>query len=131
MRTAFNWIAAVVLVLVSSSSVFAGAKLTAPVYVSTTYRFANGDLGTARNSSDANQLIGCYVYAFASGSAFATCYARDAAGNSGSCTTSVSTLVQAAMSVGTDSYLWFNWNADGSCSEIDVRNNSYEQPKAP
>lgn len=86
-----------------------------------------GFLGTARNSADAVQQIGC----FSSGGS-ATCSGTTATGQSFSCSTSSPTQLAAIHSMTEDSYLLFGWdNATGICEFVYVRNMSYTPPKKP
>lgn len=86
-----------------------------------------GFLGTARNSADAVQQIGCFS---AGGSA--TCSGTTAAGQSFSCSTATASHLAAIHSMTSDSYLLFGWdNATGLCEFVYVRNMSYTPPKKP
>ena len=86
-----------------------------------------GFLGTARNSPDNVQQLGC----FSSGGS-ATCSGTTAAGQSFSCSTSSATQLAAIHSMTSDSYLLFGWdNATGMCEFVYVRNMSYTPAKRP
>jgi hypothetical protein len=110
------------------STAFAGAKQDAPVvywpgaFITVMY----GSLGSARNSADTVQSIGCYTH----GSG-ATCYATDARGQSGSCTTTNAAHLAAIHSMNNDAHLLFAWEngGDGHCEFVIVRNYSYLAPK--
>jgi hypothetical protein len=107
----------------------AGERLPSEVVVAA--GGAHGSFGSVRNSSDADQFIYCSVAGYANGSSNATCGAGDPAGNYGYCVTSNSILVQAAAGLRGDSYLLFQWNANGECTVISTSNGSWGAPKAP
>ena len=111
---------------VFSSVALAGIKSTEQVIIQDTgpKPFAAGDLGYARNTADQVQYIGC-----TSSPTFGICYAVNAAGLSKSCSTTDPTLMALIRSLNGDSYLFFNWNTDGTCRLINVSNNSKFAPK--
>jgi len=121
--------------LLSGGLALAGARYTYPVTVVPGARYAYGSMGSARNSVDTTASIMCYLQAGLSsaGAAFApiaSCSAGDAAGNSGYCSTNEPQFVDAVRNmVGSDSYINFTWNAYGTCTEINVYNGSYFEPK--
>ncbi|QWP75924.1 hypothetical protein J5226_20310 [Lysobacter sp. K5869] len=108
----------------------AGFKQSVPVDIGTNY--AEGNVGYARNSTDAKQSIGCTVYA-TSGAATpsAMCTAANAFGARVSCTTTEAPLVSAAQSAKGDSYIHFMFDAAKKCTEIWVDNDSSYEPKKP
>lgn len=115
--------------LALSVSVFAGLKqnMVVTYWPGTFLDVGYGFLGTARNSADAVQQIGC----FSSGGS-ATCSGTSAAGQSFSCSTAVASDLAAIHSMTNDSYLLFGWdNATGLCEFVYVRNMSYTPPKKP
>lgn len=116
------------LIAVLSGTAYAGLKSTIPVSINTANRTASGALGSARNSADVVQHIGCYTYAMPA-SVTTFCQARDAAGTSVSCSTTAANLVQVVRGMSGDSHLWFSWNAAGTCTEIDLFNVSQAAPK--
>jgi hypothetical protein len=71
------------LALVTSSTVAsAGQTESVPVFVDYSLRTAMGNLGTARNSSDNQQFIGCELQSLATDdNIWVTCEAQDARGN--------------------------------------------------
>jgi len=88
---------------------------------------AYGSLGTARDSADLNQMIGC----LSQGSS-ATCWATNAAGTTVSCSTANAADLAAIHSMNGDSYLLFAWeNGTGNCEWVYVRNQSNYAPKLP
>jgi hypothetical protein len=107
-----------------TSNVFAGTKGTYNVSVSSTS--FNGSLGSARNSADANQQIGCWSYS--SGSGF--CYGKDSTGTTASCSTSDAAMLTAIKSIKGDSYIRVNYSS-GACTNVFVSNFSSFAPKAP
>jgi hypothetical protein len=88
---------------------------------------AYGFLGSARNSVDGTQQLGC----FSRGNT-ATCSGTNAAGTSFSCSTSSASQLAAIHSLNSDAYLLIGWdNATGVCEFVYARNMSYTPPKLP
>ncbi|MFZ5892562.1 MAG: hypothetical protein ACOY0T_16005 [Myxococcota bacterium] len=86
---------------------------------------ARGTLRVARNSADSNQLIGCSVYSYDTGSYSTVCYARDASGATRSCSTGDANMVHVAQSINPASYVYFSINPDASsCDRLIVVNYS-------
>jgi hypothetical protein len=90
---------------------------------------ADGPLGSARNSGDTLQLIGCYTAADAGSGSVGLCHAVDANGVARQCFTYDPQLIATIRSLNGDSDLTFYWNSDGSCSGVSVSNNSVFAPK--
>lgn len=108
----------------------AGSKFTSEVYINQTSKYAQGSLGSARNSADTNQYIGCstsndYVY----------CSARNAAGLWVHCDTYSSGMAATAKSIDSSSHITFYWtggsSTSGACSSLNVAHNSGYAPKEP
>jgi hypothetical protein len=110
---------------------WAGTKGVYSVYVSTTGKYAEGAIGSARNSADAYQQLGCGLTAYSAGTPSGYCYARDASGVSAMCNTSDPGLVAQIQSVSTDGYLRFNWDASGYCTSIFHSKFSSTETKVP
>jgi hypothetical protein len=124
MKLFFTLTTLLTLSFVTTSNVLAGVKGTYNVSVSTTS--FSGSLGTARNSADSNQQIGCWSYD--SGSGF--CYGKDSAGTSKSGTTSNAAMLTSIRSIKGDSYIRVNFSG-GACTSVFVSNYSNLAPKAP
>jgi hypothetical protein len=124
MKLFFMLIVPLTLSFTSISNVFAGTKGTYNVSVSTTA--FSGSLGSARNSVDTNQQIGCWSYS--SGNGF--CYGKDSTGATASCSTSDAAMLTAIKSVKGDSYIRVNYSS-GACTNVFVSNFSSFAPKAP
>lgn len=103
----------------------AGTKCSSPVTVDTASRWARGALGSARNSADGTQSIYCISYSWG----YALCSARDAAGVAGSCGTSDPLYTNLLQSMTPDSYVYFAWDAGGTCTTMVVENESCLDPK--
>jgi hypothetical protein len=116
---------ALALVALAAGNATAGQRLVYPVNVNDTSRFANGAVADARGSADAQQSIGCYHNQYT-----ASCFATTAAGISRSCSTGNAALIEVARSVGPESYIYFQWNTDGTCNYILVENGSRFKPAA-
>lgn len=113
----------------TTATALAGLKINSTVTVNTTSRYATGALGSARNSADSVQYIGCSVTDSA-GSAFVSCSARNSAGRFASCTSSDVGKVSAASSINSDSYIYFRYDSSGVCTYLSVSTFSYYPTKA-
>jgi hypothetical protein len=117
------------LMLVAGGTALAGFKTNIPVVIDLELRNAQGALGTARNTTDALQYIGCTITTD-DGWSLTECVARDAAGVTVSCINGVNTgMRDAALSINGDSFIYFQWDAIGQCTQLVVRNNSWHAPK--
>ncbi len=121
-----------------SASALAGQKLRSDVMVTTDGISINahGAIGTARNSLDANQRIGCVLKAnTASSTLSASCDATSAAGTQAFCITSSPQLIEVIKSIGTDSYISFSYlpsaSSNPTCSQINISDSSVYEPKKP
>ncbi|NVI98489.1 hypothetical protein HV824_10175 [Myxococcus sp. AM009] len=104
----------------------AGEKVNKPVQV--TSEHASGPLGSARNSPDAVQRIGCSITTYAGSAPLLTCFAHSL-NTYGSCTSDDPYLVTTARAINGDSYILFRWNALGRCTSLYVENASAYAPK--
>lgn len=116
---------ALVLVALAAGTATAGQRFVYPVNVNDASRFANGAVADARGSADTQQSIGCYTNQYT-----ASCFATTATGLSRSCSTGNAGLIEMARSVGPESYIYFQWNTDGTCNYILVENSSRFKPAA-
>ena len=115
-----------------STPAFAGKKITENVVVDTVARYAYGSVGSARNSTDQNQWIGCYVIATSTAAnSFGGCSGANSNNTPFSCTVSSNkiALMEAIRSVQGDSRIRVEWDASGNCTRIDVNNDSRREPK--
>lgn len=112
---------------------FAGFKTSYPVVISTTYFWAYGNMGAARNSADTSQRIGCYVWSNpGAGNTTGYCNAYDSGGHFMSCYTTDTNQIATMESASGDSYIYFTANsAGGTCALVEVMNNSEFEPKQP
>src|ERR1043165_3759838 len=106
----------------------AGFKAGFGVTVDQVNGYANGALGTARNSADSNEYLDCYA-TYGTGPA-AYCAARDAAGYVVGCFTSDPNKVAALSSITSNSYISFSFDSSGTCTELAIENTSYYPPMA-
>jgi hypothetical protein len=111
-----------------ATSAFAGEKRDIAVIVDTVNRFAVGSMGTARNSFDGNQNIGCIVHADL-GINIVQCSARNAAGVTRLCNTGNQNLVNAVIGMQSDALISFGWDGDAQCTSIHISNYSIYTPK--
>jgi len=116
--------------LLAATAAWAGYKGTWPVYVDTLNRTAGGSLGSTRNSTDSSQYIGCYTYAYSSGSEYALCIASTSAGAYASCWSSVPQIINVVRSLNGDGYVYFRYDTGGQCTYVEVQNYSTLEPKA-
>ncbi|HEX8822994.1 MAG TPA: hypothetical protein VF794_23905 [Archangium sp.] len=125
--------------LLLSTGALAGAKATSEVVINTTSNAptvtAMGSMGSARNSADATQYIGCQLSTnnVSSGSVTVVCFAKNAAGQYVSCVTTDPNYVNVAQSIQSDSYIRFNYDSSvgSTCTYLLVVQNSYYAPKQP
>jgi hypothetical protein len=107
----------------------AGFKSSFGVTTDPVSRYANGTMGSARASADAVQYMSCYATYASSAGAF--CVARDAAGTTVSCFTSDPNKVAIVSAMTSYSYVYFSYDASGTCTQILVQNSSYYPPMVP
>jgi hypothetical protein len=119
-------------VLVSVSAM-AGKHSNVPVYIwgDSNSGGAWGALGSAYNSSDSNQFIGCQIDS-APGVSVVTCTARAYGGPTASCRSTDAAIVATARAINSDSHIIFWWvEAGGNCRGLIVTNSSEYPPKRP
>ncbi|WP_064749109.1 hypothetical protein [Lysobacter antibioticus] len=113
----------------------AGLKSNVPVTVENNpqgHAFrAYGMVGTARNSADGNQVIGCGISAVGTGSAGAVCEAQNSGGRYVRCITYNAAMVSAAQAVEADSYIEFTFDTQENCTSIYVANSASNAVKQP
>jgi hypothetical protein len=106
----------------------AGERRESWVVVSQTTRNAFGALGGARNAPDNVQFIGCQTRMFG-GRYRMGCVATDSAGVTATCQSTRAEYIALAQSVGTDSWIWFTYDALGNCQDVIISNYSFYEPK--
>ncbi|MFP2895983.1 hypothetical protein [Corallococcus sp. 4LFB] len=121
----------VALVLLAVPVAYAGSKTTFNLNVNATSRYAEGSMGSARNSADAIQRIYCRTFADATYGESMRCFATNAANVTVTCGSSSLTLVRSVQAAGDESYVAFSWDANGVCQTFDVLKGSHLEPKAP
>ncbi|MGN6152258.1 MAG: hypothetical protein ACTHOH_09660 [Lysobacteraceae bacterium] len=110
----------------SAGAAIAGARVGPyTVTINDASRIAYGAFADARASADTQQWIGCNYNAAA-----AFCTATNAAGISRSCSTTNAALIDAIHGISSESYVYFQWNTDGTCSYVLVENSSRFKPAA-
>jgi hypothetical protein len=130
---AFSFFATTFLLLTTSLA-FAGERASSPVYLNGTSRYAGGAQGSARNSPDNLQSIGCQVTAFPGGGAYAayvSCSARDNGGKGAWCYSYDPALVAAGNGISNEDQIAFTWNPDGTCSMLQIYKGSNLETKQP
>lgn len=119
------------LLLAVASYSHAGLRETRTVQINTTSRTASGALGDVRNSSDANQTIGCQRNAIVGSTPAVGCRARAATGGYVGCNSNDPDLISVVGNISSDSYVNFGWDAAGVCTFITIDNDSRWAPKGP
>ena len=99
------------------------------VGIDTVHRHATGAIGSARNSLDSVQYIGCGVTSSVGSPRSGICIARDQNGNMASCWSEDPGVLEALTSLSTDSYVEFHWDDLGSCTTIHLAVLSHLEPK--
>ena len=123
------------LLLVSSASAFAGYKVTANVTVQSN-NIAMGSMGSARNSADSLQYIGCEIYASRSYSNL-YCRARNSANVELNCwqdAAAFDDMRQVVSSITDGSWIRFDATDAAEptkCTFVHVINNSKYAPPQP
>ena len=119
-----------------SQAALAGQKIRSDVMVTTdgTSINAQGSIGTARNSLDGNQRIGCVLKANTTSSTLSgSCDATSAAGAQVFCITNSPQLIEVIKSIGSDSYISFSYvpsaSSNPTCSQINISKSSVYEPK--
>ena len=114
-----------------SSAVQAGEKVYVPVQIWTNPNgeiTAAGSLGSARNTDDDEQDIGCYVEATTSGTT-ASCIARTLKGVEHSCVSTNEHIVKVVAALDGDGLLVFNAREGGECTYVKIGKRSRYEPK--
>jgi hypothetical protein len=115
----------------TSNIALAGEKWTGNIVINTTVPYANGSMGAARNSRDANQNIGCYYTTNGPGHTAGYCWARNADGVHAGCKWFDDPILEKVVATMTsDSFIHFNWDKSTYfCTRITVQNASAYEPK--
>lgn len=118
--------------IVLSAGAYAGAVTVSTVAIDS--QTASGALSQARNASNSSEYIECSSGASSTTNVhYSHCIARDAAGNSFSCTTHNPKLIAVAQSVSEHSFITVYSegrlpNGDRECTHLFVSNSSRYQP---
>jgi hypothetical protein len=112
--------------LLSSHGALAGWKVTTPVTVDNANKRFYGALGSARNSTDGIQDIGC-----ATDHIDGYCSAENSAGTSVYCFSSDPEIMAVMRSIETDSYIYVTHDGAGTCTRVSIAAKSYYAPKNP
>lgn len=116
-------------VLGVSGTALAGYRGANPVYIDFTNRNASASLGGAHNSSDTTSYIEVVIQGTSSETAIF--FARNAANQFAYCFASSPAIISALKSVTDDSYISVSWDANNTCTFVEVRASSYQPPKIP
>jgi hypothetical protein len=111
MKAFLRLVASLALSVALTFPVYAGLKLHREVVVNATS--ISGDIGSARNSVDNVQYIGCNDFG-----ASIHCYGKNAAGLSKSCSSNAVSMIQQVRGLRTNTYLIISFDAQGACTSI-------------
>ncbi|NRD44694.1 hypothetical protein [Corallococcus exiguus] len=115
--------------LAGSSTAWAGKKSSLyPVVINTTANVIAGSFGNVRNSSDSVQSLDV-GFQVGNGFYYAYIYAYDSTGTMASCTTSNRDMIEVIKSASPDSFIMAYHDGAGTCTNIEMRNASYLEPK--
>jgi len=116
-----------------SSAAMGGLVQPFPVDVDLKNAIANGDMVSARNSSNATEFIGCGIRKVSDGAGgvfeFGFCQAEDKGGDRIACNTTDAGLLDAISSSNDFSFVTFGWDASNQCTRIGFSNQSFYLPK--
>jgi len=126
-------IAAALLSLSTLSSVtaWAGKRWGTEVVIDAANMKAYGSMGTVRASADAYQEIGCQVQGLTGTPTTVVCEAVDSSNRHVQCGTTNPSIVQAAQSIASNSFVSFQWDVHGTCTTLEVFNYSHNDPIQP
>jgi hypothetical protein len=114
--------------LLAATPALAGFKWTNKA-VTISGNTMNGALGSAWNSTDYKQYIGCSITAYAT-STSGVCWGSDASGTYRSCSTFSPSMIQTIGSIQADSFIQFSWDpSNNTCTSLVVHHTSYTEPK--
>ncbi|MBZ0234990.1 MAG: hypothetical protein K8M05_21865 [Deltaproteobacteria bacterium] len=124
--------AAIAFAIAGATRATAGRKDLWTVTIDAGAQRAYGSLGSARNSADPRQSIGCSTFYDPTNRVNqATCIAVDAKGNFARCMTQDPTIVAVTFAFTSDSQIAFSWDDHEECRHIAVSNLSNHEPKLP
>jgi hypothetical protein len=111
---------------------FAGTRATQYVFIQNNNAgfFVYGAVGDARASADGRQGIWCATQSF-DGGAYLVCTATDSGGRTVACFTRSASMIQAAQSIGPNSYVHFRSPNNSDCDGVTVENGSRYRPATP
>lgn len=128
-----GWLGVGFALVVAPSVAMAGSQGGNHVYVSSTFRYALGQMGAVYGSEDRVQKIHCNQRVASDGQVrFVSCLARNTAGEQKSCFAlgeQAEHLSEILYSVTSLSYIRFSWDSAGHCTSLEVRNSSIDTPK--
>jgi hypothetical protein len=116
--------------LLVGSSLKAGFRGTNSVSINLSARATSGAVGPARASADGNQYIGCFAYVFSSGSEM-FCEAQDVNGTSMFCSSTDPRLVALAPTISSISSIFVTWDANNTCTALEIAQVSFFPPMVP
>ncbi len=115
----------------TGTTALAGYKYVAALQVDLVNRKASGSLADTRATADTLQYIGCRLSTSGNTTVSVYCAAQDANRVKAECYTTAPSFVQALAAIQSDSILVFTWDANGTCTSLNVENWSSNSPKQP
>jgi len=119
--------ASTLVVLGAAHVASAGLREEAPVFLDGIGM--QGAMGSARNTSDTVQWIGCGIYVEGLDSPSAWCEGVHSNGTYRGCTTTRKSHIQAIASASNDSWIFFRVDSTGRCSSVEIQTRSSHPPK--
>ena len=113
---------------------FGGLTQPAPVMIDFDFKFAQGDMWTARSAPDDVSFIGCGFRNFDDGikaCSFGFCQAGDSADNQIVCFTQDTDLIDSMRATSDYSFITFNWQGDNDnaeCTRVGFSTQSFYLP---
>jgi hypothetical protein len=109
----------------TSLTAWAGTKTSWPVTIDKAGQWAQGALGSARNSSDGVQQIYCNTRT----GGYSYCFVQDATGAYATCVSTSPEVSRLVASINGDSAIFFSWDSSGNCTTFVVYSGSAFEPK--
>ncbi|MBN8468657.1 hypothetical protein JYJ95_19265 [Corallococcus exiguus] len=115
--------------LAGSTTAWAGKQSTVyTVVINPTANVIAGSFGNVRNSPDTVQSLDV-GFQVGNGFYYAYIYATDVNGTTASCTTHNRDMIEVIKSASSDSFIMAYHDGAGTCTNIEMRNASYLEPK--
>ncbi len=114
----------------TGSAAWAGQRGISPLTINLTDRYVWGAIGDTRNTSDTQEYLEVVVQASTSYE-MGVIYAKDARGQFAFCYTYSASIISALKSITDDAAISVQWDANNTCTYVEVRASSVHAPKVP